>query len=189
VRIRHDWFAVQAYYDSGHDRDACRRRFGFTTAAWYKAIRRGQLRATTSPTRYDWRAVQAYYDDGHSVRACMAHFGFTLASWSKAVNRGQVVARPRRWTVEDILARSRCRGCVKRHLIEAGILLNVCEECGLESWRGKPLAIQLDHRNGDRDDHRLENLRMLCPNCHSQTTTFAGRNLRRRNKPTNVFPG
>jgi 5-methylcytosine-specific restriction endonuclease McrA len=40
--------------------------------------------------------------------------------------------------------------------------------------------MQIDHINGIGNDHRLENLRMLCPNCHSQTATYGGRNLRRR---------
>ena len=50
--------------------------------------------------------------------------------------------------------------------------------CGLTSWRGKPLALALHHINGDRLDNRLENLALLCPNCHSQTDNFSGRNGR-----------
>jgi hypothetical protein len=54
-----------------------------------------------------------------------------------------------------------------------------CWECGqLPEWNGKPLTLQMDHRNGNRYDHRLENLRWLCPNCHTQTSTFNGRNTR-----------
>lgn len=51
--------------------------------------------------------------------------------------------------------------------------------CGLgETWEGKPLRLQLDHANGDNTDNREENLRLLCPNCHSQTETYYGRNKR-----------
>lgn len=56
-----------------------------------------------------------------------------------------------------------------------------CEGCGNEgSWNGAPLTLQGDHRNGTYDDDRLEDLRWLCPNCHSQTDDFAGRGTTRR---------
>lgn len=58
-----------------------------------------------------------------------------------------------------------------------------CEKCGISpTWNGKALVLQLDHINGISDDHRLENLRFLCPNCHSQTATYAGRNKSRTYK-------
>jgi 5-methylcytosine-specific restriction endonuclease McrA len=54
-----------------------------------------------------------------------------------------------------------------------------CEQCdNLGEHNGKPLSLQIDHRNGVRNDNRIENLRYLCPNCHSQTDTFAGRAAR-----------
>lgn len=57
-------------------------------------------------------------------------------------------------------------------------------ECGNEGeWRGKPLSLQIDHINGVNNDNRLENLRFLCPNCHSQTETFAGKSLKKARKP------
>jgi hypothetical protein len=50
-------------------------------------------------------------------------------------------------------------------------------ECGITNeWNGKSISLQMDHINGNRKDHRLENLRWLCPNCHSQTDTFCSRN-------------
>ncbi|MET9498228.1 HNH endonuclease [Streptomyces sp. NPDC006552] len=52
----------------------------------------------------------------------------------------------------------------------------VCAACGLgELWRGKRLVLEIDHVNGDRADNRPENLRYLCPSCHSQTRTFSNR--------------
>jgi 5-methylcytosine-specific restriction endonuclease McrA len=54
-----------------------------------------------------------------------------------------------------------------------------CEVCGLKDWLDKPISLQLDHKNGINNDHRLENLRFICPNCHSQSSTYAGRNKRK----------
>ena len=66
---------------------------------------------------------------------------------------------------------------LKERLIKEGILTKICSECGItDEWNNKPITLQLDHINGVRDDHRLENLRLLCPNCHSQTDTYCGRN-------------
>jgi 5-methylcytosine-specific restriction endonuclease McrA len=64
--------------------------------------------------------------------------------------------------------------------MKAGLLTNNCQSCGLSEWLGKPLNMHLDHVNGVNDDNRLENLRMLCPNCHSQTPTYSGRNIKPR---------
>lgn len=68
---------------------------------------------------------------------------------------------------------------LKDRLIREKKLEYKCEGCGISDWKGKPLSLQLDHINGKHNDHRLENLRFLCPNCHSQTETFAGRNIGR----------
>lgn len=62
---------------------------------------------------------------------------------------------------------------LKDRLIKNGALEEICDECGQAPiHNGKPLVLQLDHINGDSRDHRLCNLRILCPNCHSQTETF-----------------
>lgn len=52
-----------------------------------------------------------------------------------------------------------------------------CVECGLgDVWQGKPMTLHVDHIDGDPSDCRRQNLRFLCPNCHSQTATWAGSN-------------
>jgi hypothetical protein len=65
---------------------------------------------------------------------------------------------------------------LKLRLISEGIKEHKCEECGINEWRGQPTPIELDHINGDHHDNRLENLRLLCPNCHAQTETYRGKN-------------
>lgn len=61
------------------------------------------------------------------------------------------------------------------------LLPNNCSECGiLPKWNGLPLRLQVDHINGDRFDNRIDNLRILCPNCHSQTHTFGWKNRKLR---------
>lgn len=66
---------------------------------------------------------------------------------------------------------------LKNRLLEVGLLKNICSSCGLDDiWQNKQLNMHLDHINGDSRDNRLENLRILCPNCHSQTHTYTGRN-------------
>lgn len=69
-----------------------------------------------------------------------------------------------------------CTSALKKKLLKSGVLENKCLECGIQSWNGKPLSLQLDHINGNRTDNRITNLRILCPNCHSQTETYAGKN-------------
>lgn len=72
----------------------------------------------------------------------------------------------------------------KSRLVSEGLLANECEECRLPpEWNGKSLRLQIDHRNGVPTDNRLENLRLLCPNCHSQTSTFCGRNITQQAVP------
>ena len=177
-----DWSEIQRYHDGGHNRDACMARFGFRIAAWYKAIRGGKLQTILQKISVDWDSVQRYYDAGHTLRECQAELRFSRGAWGKAVKRGDINPRTRRWPLERILAESKSRWSIKRRLIEAGLLRNECDECGLRSWKGRPLSIQLDHRNGVGDDHRLENLRMLCPNCHSQTPTFGTRNRKQNGR-------
>ena len=66
---------------------------------------------------------------------------------------------------------------VRSLLLKHNLKVYKCESCSTSNeWNGKPINLQMDHINGNRKDHRLENLRWLCPNCHSQTDTFCARN-------------
>lgn len=69
------------------------------------------------------------------------------------------------------------RNIVRNRIIKDKLLPHdVCSKCGIKEWLGSKLVMVLDHINGNGQDHRLENLRFICPNCNSQLPTFAGRN-------------
>lgn len=106
----------------------------------------------------------------------------------KGWSRGKMIEGPQRKTPEQILVLRKGEE-PKRHshqlvraLKEVGVPYK-CSECELEPvWKGKPLNLQVDHINGDNRDNRRENLRFLCPNCHTQTDTYG-------NKPRKITKG
>lgn len=101
-----------------------------------------------------------------------SHFGRRL--------KKRLSEKKRKFDLEEILVENSTYTNIHRlklRLVEEGVLEYLCDVCGNDgSWLGRPLTLQLDHKNGSPADHRKENLRFLCPNCHSQTETFAGRN-------------
>lgn len=92
---------------------------------------------------------------------------------------------PEKLTSEQVLIKNRFNGrrdrtCViKRAMLESGVE-EKCKLCNLEKiWNNKPIVLQIDHINGDGTDNRIENLRFLCPNCHSQTETYCNKNIKK----------
>lgn len=109
-------------------------------------------------------------------RRKLTDWGCDTSHWRKPGGTSHI--RP---LLSLLVERSPAHGAnLKSRLLLAGLLRNACYECGISSWRGRVLSLQLDHINGVRDDNRVHNLRLLCPNCHSQTDTFCGRNKRSR---------
>ena len=94
---------------------------------------------------------------------------------------GKGITKPKASTylTEDILNGKHPhygRNGIKRRLFAEGIKEDKCEMCGLKEWQGVKIGLELDHINGNTYDHRLENLRILCPNCHATTSTYRGKN-------------
>jgi 5-methylcytosine-specific restriction endonuclease McrA len=159
---------------------AVARRLGLTkSTVAYHARRLGRAPDERFNRRYDWAAIQRYYDEGHSKRECERHFGFASETWHSAVRRGAIVPRPHAMPIEELLSKPRNRNHIKMRLVAAGLKRLECEECGLSEWQGAPIPLELHHINGRGDDNRLENLQLLCANCHSQTDTWGGRNIGR----------
>lgn len=91
-------------------------------------------------------------------------------------NKGKVIG-PKR-SIEEYLVEGKLVGShkLKLRLIAEGIKQHKCECCGITEWNGQPTPIELDHIDGNRYNNTLDNLRILCPNCHAQTDTYRGKN-------------
>src|SRR5438270_12706402 len=127
-----------------------------------------RLGCSVSGTSYRWvhRLVDKYaINTSH----------FLGEAWLRGKTHSWTARRP---LAEILVIESRYHNLhqLKKRLVKEGVLAYVCAGCGISTWRERPLALHLDHLNGIGDDHRLENIRLLCPNCHSQTDTYCGRN-------------
>ena len=65
---------------------------------------------------------------------------------------------------------------LKHRLLREGYFEHKCYSCGRRIWKGQPIPLELEHRNGNPLDNSLDNLTLLCPNCHALTTTYRGKN-------------
>ena len=91
-------------------------------------------------------------------------------------------------TSNEIFSKGKYRSTrvLKRRLFKDGLKLKICEECGLEMWQNQPIPLEIHHIDGDRTNNCVDNLMILCPNCHALTDTYRGKNINKGVCPNQV---
>jgi hypothetical protein len=99
-------------------------------------------------------------------------------NWAK----GRAVPSFKKKPIDELLVANENRNSthLKNRLVEENIVEYKCAICGISSWNDKYISLHLDHIDGDTFNNKLNNLRLLCPNCHSQTPTYCGKNMNAR---------
>jgi 5-methylcytosine-specific restriction endonuclease McrA len=157
------------------------------------------LTKSMNQRRYDWDAIQKHYDDGFSILEVREYFGITHDAFREAETRGAFKRDIKRQHYRKIPNASKsnitllnemfnstsayCIPTIRKIIKRDNLIPYHCHDTrcvlhGIEQpeWNSESIVLHLDHINGVRSDQRLENLRWLCPNCHSLTSTYCGRN-------------
>jgi hypothetical protein len=122
------------------------------TGAMYSRVKREIAAAGLSTTHFDgqgWSRGKTFPEQRKPVEECLRRDHHVRSSW------------------------------LRGRLIEEGLLEPRCDRCRRRRWLDVPIPLELDHIDGDRTNNLLENLRVLCPNCHALTPTYRGRNIGR----------
>lgn len=111
------------------------------------------------------------------IRKAVQQWGLDISHFTgQAHNRGKRL-KPKR-DVEDYLNNVAPIGSdrLRKRLLKDGILQPVCASCNNHMWLDLPIPLELDHINGNCNDNSLQNIRLLCPNCHALTSNYRGKN-------------
>ena len=112
---------------------------------------------------------------------CIDTSHFTGQGWNVGMAFKPKEAKP----IEEILVEDSNNQSfkLKNRLFNENLKERRCECCGNTEWMGKPIALELHHIDGDNTNNKIENLQILCPNCHAQTNTYRGLNRVPQGKP------
>lgn len=91
--------------------------------------------------------------------------------WNTKIPLDEVLIKDSTYTTSSTL---------RKRLIKEGILIDQCNRCGITDWQEEKLSLHLDHIDGNNTNNELGNLRLLCPNCHSLTPTYCGKNKKKK---------
>lgn len=147
--------------------------------------------------KYTLQQLQSAVKDNYSLRAVLTELRVTAAGGNyyvlkKAIKyygintshfTGKAHLRGKNHTyrlrsLKEILVYGKIENThtLRKRLLKEKIKESKCENCTLDEWLGKPISLELHHVDGDRRNNRLENLKLLCPNCHAQTGNYRGKN-------------
>lgn len=131
-------------------------------------------------TSKTWKEVMLYFADNYGYKSLDTNITAKKRCIKEGIDFSHFKVSAGVKYIDDKLITNRHSktAAIKKTLIKKGILEQKCSKCGLgNQWQGEPISLQLEHIDGNHFNNDIANLTLLCPNCHSQTSTWCGRNV------------